>query len=110
MRISILFCAVLAAGIQAACAAPQGVRPKWKLHESDFRPIKAQTTQAEVEQRVGKPILVTPFRRLEEVVWDYRYMNGVDTYAASIHFDRQGRVKYTEFYPDRCPLRPVPCR
>jgi len=107
---SALVCAALAWGMLAACAAQEGVRPKWKLQQSDFEPIKPQTTKLEVERRVGKPILTTPFRRLEEEVWDYRYMFGVDTYAASIHFNMQGTVKYTEFYPDRCPMRPVPCR
>ncbi len=50
------------------------------------------------------------FPRLEEEVWDYRYMLGVQTYVAEIHFDMQGQTKYTTHYPDRCPLRAVACR
>jgi outer membrane protein assembly factor BamE (lipoprotein component of BamABCDE complex) len=101
---------VLTGSVLAACAAPEGVRPKWTLKESDFAPIKPQTTKEEVARLVGNPLLTTTFPRKPEEVWDYRYMFGVDTYAASIHFDMQGRTTYTEFYPDRCPMRPVPCR
>jgi len=43
-------------------------------------------------------------------VWDYRYMDGVKTYVAEIHFDMQGRTKYMTTYPDRCGLGPVGCR
>jgi outer membrane protein assembly factor BamE (lipoprotein component of BamABCDE complex) len=107
---SALFCAAVAAGVLVACAAQEGVRPKWTLQQANFEPIKPQTTKDEVERLVGKPLLTTTFPRKPEEVWDYRYMLGVDTYAASIHFDMQGSTTYTEFYPDRCPMRPVPCR
>ena len=50
------------------------------------------------------------FPRLEEEVWDYRYMLGVRTYVAEIHFDMQGRTKYTATYPDRCVMGPIGCR
>ncbi len=103
-----LICA--AAAVLAACATQQGVRPKWTLHESDFAPITPQTTKEQVELRVGRPLVTTVFARLEEEVWDYRYMDGVQTYVAEIHFDMQGRTKYTTAYPDRCPFRPVGCR
>ena len=109
MKRSILLCVALAAGIQVACAAPEG-RPKWTLKQSDFDPIRPQTTKQEVERRLGKPLVATRFPRLKEEVWDYRYMDGVQTSVAEIHFDEQGRAKRTVFYPDLCPLRPVPCR
>jgi hypothetical protein len=110
MKKFILLCAVLAVGFQAACAAPQGARPKWTLKQSDFGPITPQTTKEEVERRLGRPLVTTRFPRLQEEVWDYRYMDGVQTSVAEIHFDAQGRTKYTSFYPDLCPFRPVPCR
>jgi hypothetical protein len=67
-------------------------------------------TGTEVESLVGKPILTTEFKRLDEIVWDYRYMYGVDTYVAEIYFDMQGQVKRLERYPDRCPFKAIPCR
>jgi len=105
---SVLLCA--AAAVLTACAAQEGVRPKWTLQGSDLASITPQTTKGEVERRVGKPFVTTVFPRLEEEVWDYRYMDGVQTYVAEIHFDMQGRMKYSTHYPDRCPLRPVACR
>ncbi len=111
MRRFALLCRVAAAAVlAAACAAPEGVRPKWILQASDFTPITPQTTKEEVERRVGRPFLTMFFPRLEEEVWDYRYLLGVQTYVAEIHFDMQGRTKYTTHYPDRCPLRAVACR
>ena len=107
MKRSTLLCAIAAAAVLGACAAPEGVRPKWTLQASDFAPITPQTTKEEVERRVGRPFLTTVFPRLEEEVWDYRYMSGVQTYVAEIHFDMQGRTKYSTHYPDGCPLRPV---
>ena len=106
-----LLCRVAAAAVlAAACAAPEGVRPKWTLQASDFTPVTPQTAKEEVERRVGRPFLTMFFPRLEEEVWDYRYMFGVQTYVAEIHFDMQGQTKYTTHYPDRCPLRAVACR
>ena len=110
MKRAALLCAIAAAVVLAACAAPEAVRPKWTLRASDFAPITPQTTKEEVERRVGRPFVTAVFPRLEEEVWDYRYMSGVQTYVAEIHFDMQGRTKYTTHYPDRCPLRAVACR
>ena len=110
MRRSALLCGVAAAAVFAACAAPDGVRPKWILQASDFTPITPQTTKEEVERRVGRPFMTMFFPRLEEEVWDYRYMLGVRTYVAEIHFDMQGRTKYTATYPDRCVMGPIGCR
>jgi len=110
MKKTVLFCAAVAAGILAACAAQEGVQPKWTLKQSNFAPIKPQTTKEEVERLVGKPLLTMTFPRKPEEVWDYRYMDGVETWGAAIHFDMQGRTTYTEFYQDRCPMHPAPCR
>jgi len=94
----------------SACAWQEGIRPKGTLSDADFAAIKPGTAEADVEYVVGKPILKTEFKRLEESVWDYRYMYGVLTYIAEIHFDAQGRMTRIEHYPDRCPLRAIPCR
>lgn len=102
--------ALAAAALLSACAWQEGVRPKWTLHDTDFAAIKKGASEAEVEGLVGKPILTMVFDRLEERVWDYRYMYGVQTYIAEVHFDMDGQTKYLEHYPDRCPFRAVPCR
>jgi outer membrane protein assembly factor BamE (lipoprotein component of BamABCDE complex) len=109
-RFGVLY-AMAAAAVLAGCATQEGVRPKWTLHEGDFAPIVPQKTgKQDVERLVGKPIMTMVFRNLGEEVWDYRYMLGVKTYVAEVHFDMQGRTKYYTTYPDRCPLRPVACR
>jgi len=95
----------------AGCVAQEGVRPKWTLHEIDFASIKAEsTTKDDVEKLVGKPMLTMVFPKLAEEVWDYRYVHGVDTYVAEIHFDLRGRTKYYTTYKDKCGLGPVGCR
>lgn len=98
------------AAILGACAWQEGIRPKWTLHDTDFAAIEPGASEADVEHLLGKPILATSFERLEERVWDYRYMYGVQTYVAEVHFDMRGHVKHIEYYPDRCPLRAIPCR
>jgi len=105
-----IFGALLAAATLTAIAAQEGVRPKSKLQRADFAEIKPGANESEVVRRVGKPILKTEFKRLHERVWDYRYMYGVETYDAEIHFDMSGRVTRIEHYQDRCAMRPVPCR
>ena len=105
-----LLYAAAAALVLGGCAAQEGVRPKWTLQASDFAPITPQTTKEEVERRVGRPFFTMFFPRLEEEVWDYRYLIGVRTYVAEIHFDMQGRTRYTATYPDRCVTGPIGCR
>src|SRR5258708_30142909 len=94
MRRSALLCGVAAAAVFAACAAPEGVRPKWILQASDFAPLTPRTTKEEVERRVGRPFLTMFFPPLEEEVWAYRYMLGVQTSVARIHFDMPVQPKY----------------
>ena len=106
-----LFYALAATAALAGCVTQEGVRLKWTLHEGDFAAIAPQKTgKQDVERFVGRPLMTMVFQNLGEEVWDYRYMDGVKTYVAEIHFDMQGRMKYSTNYPDRCPLRPVACR
>lgn len=106
-----LFLAAAAAAVLAGCAAQEGVRPKWTLSESNFSSIKPQiTTKADVERLAGRPFFTSVFPNLAEEVWDYRYLNGVETWVAEVHFDLQGRTKYYATYPDQCPMRPIACR
>jgi outer membrane protein assembly factor BamE (lipoprotein component of BamABCDE complex) len=86
--------AVAALVLLAACAMDPGVRPYWALHQSEFNRLKPGMTKAEVDALLGKPILVSTFPRMEEEVWDYRYMNTQLRMVASLHFDPQGALKY----------------
>jgi len=109
-KFSLLY-SVIALAALAGCAVQEGVRPKWTLHESDFKSITPQnTSKQDVERLVGKPLMSMVFPNLGEEVWDYRYMNGVDTYVAEVHFDMQGQTKYLTTYKDKCGLGPMPCR
>jgi outer membrane protein assembly factor BamE (lipoprotein component of BamABCDE complex) len=106
-----LFYALAAAAALAGCATQEGVRPKWTLRGGDFASISPQkTSKQDVERLVGKPLTTMVFARLGEEVWDYRYMDGVKTHIAEIHFDMQGRTKYMTTYPDQCVLGPSGCR
>jgi outer membrane protein assembly factor BamE (lipoprotein component of BamABCDE complex) len=77
-----------------ACAVDPGVRPFWTLHETEFRKLKQGMTKSDVEALLGKPIVVSAFPRLEEEVWDYRYMDVQLRMYATLHFDSQGTLKY----------------
>jgi outer membrane protein assembly factor BamE (lipoprotein component of BamABCDE complex) len=103
--------ALVLAVVLGGCAAHGQSRPWWTLSDQNFSAIQPGATgKADVERLVGTPLLVTVFPRQEEEVWDYRYLNGTRNYAAEVHFDKQGRTKYTATYPDRCPFAPVGCR
>jgi len=106
-----LLCSVVVSAALAGCATQEGVRPKWTLHAGDFAPITPQkTSKQDVERLVGKPFMSMVFPNLSEEVWDYRYMDGVETHVAEVHFDMQGRTKYYTTYKDRCVTGPVGCR
>ena len=111
-RFSLLYAAAAAIVIVlGGCATREGVRPKWTLHESDFASITPQkTSKQDVGRLVGTPLMTMVFPNLAEEVWDYRYMLGVRTYVAEIHFDMQGQTKYVAHYPDHCGLGPIGCR
>jgi outer membrane protein assembly factor BamE (lipoprotein component of BamABCDE complex) len=107
---TLLFTAVTAA-ILVGCATQEGMRPKWTLHETDFTSITAgKTSKQDVEKQFGRPLMTMVFPNLAEEVWDYRYMSGVQTWVAEVHFDMQGNAKYYATYPDRCSLGPIGCR
>ena len=110
MKYSILFVVLVSAAIAAGCAAPQGMRPWWTLHEADFAPmVPAKTTKADVERLVGKPLLTTAFPNLREEVWDYRFIIGTAAHIREIHFDMDGRLTRAFTYPDGCPDSPRGC-
>jgi outer membrane protein assembly factor BamE (lipoprotein component of BamABCDE complex) len=113
MRQSFL-AACLAVLILGGCATgnwQEGVRPWWTLNEGDIAAVTRDQTKAEVERRLGKPLLVERFSRLREEVWNYRFLEGrVRRFAAEVHFDLEGKTTYVATYRDNCTFGPVGCR
>lgn len=93
-RFSRLFPALVVLLALTGCAADPGVRSFWTLSDADFRQLKQGLSQAEVETIVGKPFLKTTFARLDEVVWDYKYIDTQIRMHSSVHFDTRGVMKY----------------
>lgn len=88
-------------GVIDGCAMDSATKPWWTLKQESFVPVKPGVTKAEVRSMLGKPMLESAFPRLDEEVWDYRYVQGTTfVYLTEIHFDRQGLVKYYTQYPD----------
>jgi hypothetical protein len=112
MRIPLAAQAVATLLLLAGCAVqpPQGEN-WWKLEPASFSfLVPGKTPREEVERNVGMPLLITNFERQREQVWDYRYKDGTYVYVNELHFDESGVLKYAVNYPDRCVMRPVPCR
>jgi hypothetical protein len=88
-----------------ACAgyAPGSLpTPYWRIHTPSFDNLKpGVTTKAEVRKQVGTPLTETSFRRKNEDVWEYRYVDGSTIIMlAYVHFDPSGVFKYAEHYLD----------
>ena len=75
------------------CAGMEGIKPFWALSEADFQPIKAGTTQAEVEKQVGKPYWKMTFPAKGEEVWSYNYLAHQTHMRAVMTFDDRGVLK-----------------
>lgn len=86
-----MFAILLALG---GCAAMEGVKPFWTLNDQDFRQIKSGMTQADVENRVGKPLWRMTFAALAEEVWSYDYLDYHTHMRSVMHFDTRGVLKY----------------
>src|SRR4051812_33113671 len=100
-----------AAALVAGCATHGQSQAWWTLNEKSFAGIApGKTSKEDVERQVGTPLLTMTFSRQGEEVWDYRYLYGTYVYVAEVHFDGDGRTKYTATYPDRCSMRAMPCR
>ena len=84
-----------------ACAgfAPGSLpTPYWTIHTPAFDNLKSGvTTKAEVRKQVGVPLMEMTFRRQNEDVWEYRYLDGSTIIMlAYVHFDPNGVFKYAE--------------
>lgn len=63
------------------------------LHEGNFARVKPGQDKLQVRQMLGKPAKVTPFERVGEEVWDWRYHPSPnESKVFSVTFDRQGQV------------------
>jgi hypothetical protein len=89
-RLVTLFSILLAL---AGCAGMEGIKPFWALSEADFQPIKAGTTQVEVEKQVGKPYWKMSFPAKAEEVWSYNYLDHHTHMRAVMTFDGRGVLK-----------------
>jgi len=72
--------------------------PYQSIHTPAFDGLKpGVTTQSEVRQQVGTPLTETTFRRKNEQVWEYRYLDGTTiVMLAYLHFDPNGVYQYAE--------------
>lgn len=92
---------VVLALLLAGCATDPAVKSYWTLTETSFAPIKPGVTdKSAVRNLVGKAIAETTFLRQGEEIWDYRYLDGTRVYIAEVHFDLNGKTKYTTYYLD----------
>ncbi len=72
--------------------------PYWTIHTPAFANLKpGVTTKAEVLKRVGVPLTDMTFRRQNDEVLEYRYIDGTTiVMLAYLHFDPSGVFKYAE--------------
>jgi hypothetical protein len=89
-RLVTLFSILLAL---AGCAGMEGIKPFWALSETDFQPIKAGMTQADIEKQVGKPYWRMSFPAKAEEVWSYNYLAHQTHMRAVMTFDTRGVLK-----------------
>ena len=79
-----------------ACAGPLPYNPTpwWTIHESAFRKLKpGVSTKEDVRRDIGVPLTESHFPRLNEDVWEYRYLEGTTiVMLAYVHFDATSGV------------------
>jgi len=62
----------------------------------NFSRIRPGMSQDDVRRMLGKPASVVQFRRKNEEVWDWRFLDGVDVKMFNVHFDiGSGKVTQT---------------
>jgi hypothetical protein len=90
--------AVLGLALLEACTAYRPT-PAYKIHETNFVPlVPGVHTKEDFRRLVGEPLVEFHFSRLNEDVWEYRYIEGVWTpMLAWISFDPNGVYK-SAFY------------
>ena len=68
------------------------------IHTAAFTNLKpGVTTKEDVRKQVGVPLTESHFPRLNEDVWEYRYLDGTTiVMLAYVHFDPKGVLTYYE--------------
>jgi len=86
----------------AGCATSYNPTPYWTLHENQFAELKrGVTTKADVRRVIGVPLSEMHFPRLDEEVWEYRYLEGATVrMLAYVHFDAKGVYTYADHMLD----------
>jgi outer membrane protein assembly factor BamE (lipoprotein component of BamABCDE complex) len=88
-------CKLLTAGAAvflAACAGSYNPTLYTSIHDSAFASLKpGTTTKEDVRKQIGVPLTESHFPRLNEDVWEYRYIEGTTVVMlAYVHFDPNG--------------------
>jgi outer membrane protein assembly factor BamE (lipoprotein component of BamABCDE complex) len=66
------------------------------LTEENFARIVPGMSKDEVRRSLGRPRTVVPFPRMNEEVWDWRYLSGTQVRLFNVHFDlTSGKVLRT---------------
>lgn len=66
------------------------------LTAENFTRIQPGLSRDEVRRMLGRPGSVVQFKRKNEEVWDWRFLDGVDTKMFNVHFDiDSGKVTQT---------------
>jgi outer membrane protein assembly factor BamE (lipoprotein component of BamABCDE complex) len=66
------------------------------LTEENFVRIAPGMSKDDVRRRLGRPRTVVPFPRMNEEVWDWRYLSGTRVRLFNVHFDMtSGKVSHT---------------
>ena len=66
------------------------------LTRENFARIQPGMSRDEVRRMLGRPATTAQFKRKNEEVWDWRFIDGVDVKIFSVHFDiGSGKVAQT---------------
>lgn len=73
------------------------------LTEENFAKVQPGMSKADVRWLLGKPRTIVPFKRLNEEVWDWRFLSvNPAVQLFNVHFDMTtGKVKRTSMSDDR---------
>ncbi len=74
------------------------------LTAENFARIQAGMSKEEVRHTLGKPGSVVQFKRKNEEVWDWRYLDGTSPKRFNVHFDiGSGKVTQTSASEEHLP-------
>jgi outer membrane protein assembly factor BamE (lipoprotein component of BamABCDE complex) len=74
------------------------------LTPQNFARIQTGMSRDDVHRMLGKPTNTVQFRLKNEEVWDWRFLDGVDTKMFNVHFDMStGKVTQTSITQQHLP-------